>query len=536
MVASDDPIANEWGAEILRKGGNAVDAAVATAFTLAVTRPHYGSLGGGGFIVYCPKKDGAAAPECFAVDYRERAPKAAGGDMYNRNGKPDTSLAQAGALASGVPGVTAGLTLAHSKWGKLPLRELLRKPIELARGGVRVTGWLEWVLAVRWKDMNSEARQVFGCSGQPCPAGTLLKQPDLARLLAAIARDGARAFYEGESARRLARGVRDAGGILSEEDLEGYHATVRKPVTGTYKGLEVISMPPPSAGGTMVVELLGYFERAERQGALAQGFGAASSLHAVAHALALSFADRAELFGDPDFVPVPLARLTSNEYLDERWKSFDPGHAAIPVKPGLSLEPEGKDTTHLSVLDREGGAVALTTTLNLPLGSGFIPPGTGVVMNDEMDDFSLRPGVANVFGLVGSRANAIAPGKRPLSSMSPTIVRDRAGSVRLVIGAQGGPRITSSVAQVILNRFGFGVALPDSVAAPRIHEQWKPPALKYDTPGISEDTVAKLRALGYSVVPEERSDIARIHAIERFPNGRVWGVADPRGEGNAVAE
>ncbi|HUP58397.1 MAG TPA: gamma-glutamyltransferase [Bdellovibrionota bacterium] len=532
MVVSDDRLANEWGAEVLRRGGNAVDAAVATAFMLAVTRPGFAALGGGGFIVYCPKDGGG----CAALDYREKAPSAATRDMYIREGKARTDLSQVGALAVGVPGTPAGLVLALEKWGRLPLRMILEEPIRTARKGIRVTGWLEYAIDERWKDMNDEARRVFGCRGKPCPAGAVLKQEDHARVLEELVRKGARGFYEGEVARKIVRAVRAAGGILTEEDLRSYRPEIRIPVSGTYKGYEIISMPPPSAGGAMVVQLLGYFERAEKQGALSEGFGSASAVHAQAHALALSFADRAELFGDPAFVRIPLERFLSSAYLDERWKTFDPSRAALPVKAGIEAPASGgSQTTHLSVVDREGGAVALTTTLNRLMGSAFVAPGTGVLLNDEMDDFSIQPGVPNVFGLVGSAANAIAPGKRPLSSMAPTIVRDSAKRVRLVIGAQGGPRITSSVALAIQNRFGFGLSVVDAVFAPRIHQQWKPAALRYEVPGLAPETLSRLEALGYALKPEIW-DVARIHALERFESGRVWGVADPRGEGSAVAE
>jgi gamma-glutamyltranspeptidase / glutathione hydrolase len=531
MVVSDDRLASEWGAEILRRGGNAVDAAVATAFVLAVTRPGFAALGGGGFIVYCAPK----AAQCEALDYRETAPAASTRDMYVRDGKPRTDLSQVGALAVGVPGTTAGLVFALERWGKLPLRQVLERPIQLAREGYRLTGWHEYAGEYRWKDMNDAARRVFGCAGKPCPVGTVMKQPELAGVLAEISRNGARGFYEGPVARKLAQGIRAAGGIVTEADLKAYRPKLRAPVTGRYKDLSIVSMPPPSAGGAMIAQLLGYFERAEKQGELAEGFGSARSVHAQAHALALSFADRAEIFGDPEYVKVPLERFLSPAYIDERWKTFDPSRAAFPEKPGIVLAPEGTQTTHLSAMDRDGGAVGLTTTLNRLLGSAFVAPGTGVLLNDEMDDFSIQAGVPNHFGLVGSQANAIVAGKRPLSSMAPTIVRDSQGRARIVIGAQGGPRITSSVALSLLNRFGFGFSLPDSIVASRIHEQWKPSTLRYERPGLSEETVRALRDRGWTITPEDY-DIAKVHALERFESGRVWGITDPRGEGAAVAE
>jgi gamma-glutamyltranspeptidase/glutathione hydrolase len=540
MVVSDDRVANEWGAEILRKDGNSVDAAVATAFALAVTRPYYASLGGGGFLVHCPPE----GKKCVALDYRERAPKAATRDMYVKNGKADSDLSSDGALAPGVPGVTAGLVYALKRWGTMPLSMVLKRPIELARQGYRFTGFQETGAQSRWEAMNEPARKIFGCEGKPCPSGTLIKQPDLARVLEEIARKGTDGFYRGWVARSISAGVRKAGGIITEQDLADYRPTEREPVSGVVRGYEITSMPPPSAGGAMILQILGYLDRAERDGALDQGYGAAKSVHAIAHALGLAFADRAEVFGDPDFVKVPLAELLSDDYLDRRWKTFRSGHAALPERSGLPApggapaSPGGEhatsQTTHFSVVDRNGGAVALTTTLNDYYGSGFVPQGTGVLLNDEMDDFSIQPGHPNMYGLVGAEANAIAPGKRPLSSMAPTIVRDSGGRVRIVLGAQGGPRITSSVALVLANRIFFGLSLPDAVVAPRVHEQWKPETLDLEPVGYSEDTREKLRSLGYAVATDP--GLAKIHALERFPNGRVWGVADPRGEGSPVAE
>ena len=318
-------------------------------------------------------------------------------------------------------------------------------------------------------------------------------------------------------------------------------------------------MPPPSAGGTVLLQMLGYAERAEKQGALSDGYGSARTLHAITHGMSLAFADRAKFFGDPGHWNVPVREMLSHEYLDSRWRSFDADKANLPASAGplqltrpasvpaftsldqLDFEKqdalawnEGAHTTHFSVVDQEGNAVAITTTINDNYGSGFVPPGTGVMMNNEMDDFSIQPGVPNLFGLVGDEANAVAPSKRPLSSMAPTVVRDDQGQVRLVVGAAGGPRITTSVFLSILNRLQFGMSLPDSVNASRFHHQWKPSSLMLEQNGFGADTRQKILGLGYEI--QDATALARVHALERSPNGRIWGVPDRRGEGAAAAE
>ena len=557
MVVADDRQAAEWGAEVLRKGGNAVDAAVATAFAMAVTRPHFASLGGGGFMVYCPapgapKKlvtEGAVhshalelapKPPCYALDYREEAPGAASRDMYIKDGKPRTDLSQNGALASGVPGVTAGLLAALERFGSMPRQKLLVRPIELAQKGFPFSAHEESTALDRWTDFNPETRKNFGCGpldqgvpAKPCEPGTMVKQPDLARVLQAISAHGAKGFYEGEVASKIAQGLQASGGIMTVEDLKSYQPKWREPVHGEFRGMEVISMPPPSAGGGVLLEMLGFMERADRQGALDEGFGSARATHAIATAMSLGFADRAKHYGDPDQVHVPVQELIAPAYLDSRWKLYNPNHFDSPAGAG-DPSSEGTHTTHFSVIDRDGNAVAITTTVNDNYGSGFTPPGTGVVMNDEMDDFSVQPGVPNMFGLIGGESNAIAPHKRPLSSMSPTVVRDSQGRVHLVLGASGGPTITTSVFLSILNRLRFGMSLVDAVAAPRVHQQWRPEELKFERQGYSPDTLQELARLGHKLVP--KPSIAKVHAIERFPNGRTWGVPDFRAEGAAVAE
>ena len=539
MVVSDDREASEWGATILRQGGNAVDAAVAMAFMLAVTRPHYASLGGGGFLLYCPKPTPKGPSTCKIVDYREKAPIRADRDMFLTNGKPQNDLAQNSALAIGVPGAPAGLLLALTNLGTLPIKKILSKPIEVAKKGYLFSPHSEVAAEDRWSVMNDEAKKIFGCKGPnlkliPCPPGTKIIQKDLAHVLETLVQSGRSAFYEGKIAQQILSGIQKAGGVMTSDDFSSYNAQYRSILSGHFEGHEVITMPPPSSGGTIILQLLNYFERAQKTGLLDRGFGAADSVHVMTHAMSLGFVDRSWFLGDPDFVQVPLSKLLSSAYLDAQWKTFRPAEIAIPPHSGVIPGNEPQHTTHLSVIDRDGNAVSLTTTINDNFGSGFVPPGTGIVMNNEMDDFSVFPGVPNLFGLTGNDANAVAAGKRPLSSMSPTIIRDKKGNVEIVIGAAGGPRIITSVFLALVNRLSFGMSLPDAVSAPRFHHQWKPETLWVEKFGFSLDTQEILRKKGYSV--EEVTSLGKIHAVERLENGRTVGVPDPRGEGAAEAE
>jgi gamma-glutamyltranspeptidase/glutathione hydrolase len=547
MVVSDDRQASEWGAEILRRGGNAIDAAVATAFALSVTRPHYASIGGGGFMLYCPHPDKNGAVPCQALDYRERAPAKASRDMYLRDGKADTQLSQDGALASGVPGVTAGLLLALEKYGTMPRSKLLSRPIEIARKGYLFSTHSEDAAAERWSAMNDEAKRIFGCGpknesknnlpGIPkkaCAPGELIKQPDLANVLGEISRLGKKAFYEGPVAKKIVDGLKGQGGIITLKDLADYRPRMRTPLRGTFEGHEIISMPPPSSGGAIVIQLLGYAERADQAGAFKDGYGSVAAIHAIIHGMSHAFADRAFYFGDPDFIKFPLETLISPKYLDEQWKTFEPGQAALAKGAGKATVNEPQHTTHFSVMDREGNTVAITTTVNNNFGSGFVPPGTGIVMNDEMDDFSTQIGVPNLFGLVGNESNSIAPEKRPLSSMSPTIVRDLKGNNQIAIGAAGGPRIITAVFLSLLNRLRFGMTLSDAVAMPRVHHQWSPSTVYLEKNGFSHETRSMLEDKGYAL--GEAITLGKVHALERTSNGRTWGAADPRGEGAAVPE
>lgn len=533
MVVADDREAAEWGTEILRQGGNAIDAAVATAFAMSVTRPHYASIGGGGFLVYCTAPTSAAVPKCQTIDYREKAPAAATRDLYIRQGKAKTELSQNGALASGIPGVPAGLLFALEKYGTLSRDKILRRPILLAQQGYLFSPHSEEAAALRWSAMNEAAKKIFGCSGKPCPPGTLIRQPDLAKVLKKISASGKKGFYEGPIAQTIVREIRNAGGILTLEDLKTYTPVLRDPIQIPFLDGELISMPPPSSGGPLLAQLFGYSDRAYKTGEFNHGFGSSETLHALVHGMSLAYSDRSHYFGDPDFVSIPLSQLLSKNYLDLRWETFNSDKANPPDAPG-ELLPEPQNTTHLSVIDRHGNAVSLTTTVNDNFGSGFVPAGTGIVMNNEMDDFSISPGTPNLFGLVGDEANAIHAGKRPLSSMSPTIVRDSKGNIQVVIGAAGGPRIATSVFQSIFNHYYFGMPLIDAVAAPRVHHQWKPPVVYLESNGFPNEVQAQLIKKGYKL--EMVSTLGKVHALERLPNGRVSGAPDFRGEGAAVAE
>jgi gamma-glutamyltranspeptidase / glutathione hydrolase len=545
MIAADDAIASEWGAEVLRRGGNAMDAAVAVGFALAVTRPHYAALGGGGFLVYCPApQQGQAKPDCEIIDYREKAPSGSHRDMFlDEEGEPVHHLPKVGALASGVPGTVDGLLMALERYGSMERETLLSRPIEIAENGFAFTAMMENRAERRWDVFNDEAKRLFGCQPQaqtppekPCAPGQLLVQKDLAQVLRTISQQGRDGFYAGSVARSLSTEILKAGGLISLEDLRSYRSTQRQPVTGTFLGHEIVSMSPPSAGGSNLVQMLRLTEHAHEQGLLQDGFLAAPTLHAQVHAMSLAFSDRATFFGDPDFVSIPLDQLLSKENLIKRWNStFKKNRKNLPRSSSPLLQGEPMETTHFSVIDAKGNAVSITTTVNWAFGSGFVPKGTGVLMNNEMDDFSMQPGVPNSFGLVGTEANAIAPGKRPLSSMSPTIVRDGDGNVRLVLGAAGGPRITTSVYQTIVNRMVFGMSLPDAVSAPRFHHQWMPEPVDIEKFSFSPGLKKELQGYGY--VLQERMGLAHMHALERFPeSGLVWGAPDPRAEGAAVAE
>jgi gamma-glutamyltranspeptidase/glutathione hydrolase len=527
MVVSTQRDAALAGAEMLEKGGNAVDAAVATAFAVAVTQPFSAGLGGGVFmLVRIP--DG----QVFAVDARETAPAAATADMYVKEGAPERGSVH-GALAIATPAFVQGLELAHAKWGRLKWKDVLKPAIRLAKDGFvigryhsRMVGFMQQRLPA--ERFPETARIQFEPLG-PSPApGMRLVQPDLARTLKRVAKNGAKEFTHGETAKQIAAEVARRGGILTLEDLQRVQPKLREPVRGQYRGLEVFSFPPPSSGGAVLVQALQILEGFDLA---AMGAGSSASLHHVAEAMKLAFADRAVYMGDSDFVDVPLERLTSVEYAETQRARIDPDKAGTVV-PAPQL-PDDAGTTHLSTTDDQGGAVALTMTINTPFGSGITVPGTGVVLNNEMDDFSVAPGTPNSYGLIDERgANSIAPGKRPLSSMTPTIVL-KDGAPFMVTGSPGGPRIISTTLLTILNVVDWGMDPQAAVAAPRFHHQWVPDVLSVE-PETPVDVVEGLTRRGHDVAVSQRHWSAAETIVIDPASGVQMGGSDPRTDGAAV--
>lgn len=494
MVASADTFASRTGVEMMQAGGNAVDAAVAVGFALAVTYPQAGNLGGGGFMLV-RLRDGVA----HFLDFRETAPAAARPDLYQDAGGrviPGASLV--GYRAVAVPGSVAGLLEALERWGKLDRARVMAPAIRLAEEGFPLSDGLARLL--RGSSLLAgfaESRRVFLRDGAPYRAGELFRQPDLARTLRRIAEGGAEAFYRGPIARDLAADMRRNGGLITEADLRDYRVKLREPLVGDYRGYQILAAPPPSSGGVALLQILNILEGT---GYAASGPGSATSLHWLTEAMRRAFADRSEFLGDPEFTYVPVRGLISKAYAARLRATIDP-RAATPssrIRPGDPAPFERSETTHYSIVDAEGNAVACTTTLNGNFGSGVTPAGLGFLLNNEMDDFTAAPGVPNNFGLIQGRANEIRPGKRPLSSMSPTIVT-RDGRLFLVVGSPGGPRIISSVLQAILNVVDFGMDVQQAVDAPRIHHQWLPDRLYAEGRGFSAGVLSELRAMGHEM-------------------------------------
>ena len=526
MVVAQEKIAARIGADVLRRGGNAVDAAVATGFAMAVTYPRAGNIGGGGFMVI----HSADRHEDIAIDYRETAPAATTpGIFLGPDGKPDIAKSRDSALGIGVPGTVAGLALALEKYGsgKFTLAELLKPAIELARTGLPLQDDVADTLPgiyrrlARWP---ASAKIFSRSDGGPLREGDMLVQGDLAATLTAIAEQGPRGFYEGPVAEKLAKAVRDAGGIMTPEDLKSYTAVIRTPVRGSYRGYDIVSMPLSSSGGVVLLEMLNILE----------GFplsdmkqGSAPELHVLIEAMKRAYADRARYLGDPAFISAPVLALTSKDYAAMQRASIDLDRAT-PWTDALSALPprEGSNTTHFSVVDSHGNAVSNTYTLNFPYGVGLVAEGTGVMLNNELDDFTAAPGASNAFGLVGFEANLPGPGKRPLSSMSPTIVLKDDKPV-LVTGSPGGSRIISTVLQVIVNVLDYHMDVAAAVDAPRLHHQWLPDEVRIER-GFAEDTLAGLKARGHQLV--EPMGQTSANSIAVTPNG-LLGAPDPRTRG-----
>lgn len=530
MAVAPDAHASTVGAEVLREGGNAVDAAVAMALTLAVTYPRAGNLAGGGFLLY-RAPDGTH----HALDFRETAPAALTPAMFlGPDGKPDPEKSRSRGLSVGVPGSVAGLVEAHARWGSRPWASLVAPAIRLADEGLAVSP----LSAAAYAEENARlaadpaARALFTKDGSPLPEGHRLVQKDLAATLRLLASSKAEGFYRGKIAEAIVAAVRDTGGVMTLEDLASYEVATREPLVGRYRGHRIVTFPPPSSGGVVLLQALGILERFDMK---ASGATSSLSLHRIAEAERRAFADRSRFLGDPAFVDVPIRKLLDPAYLDGRSRSIRDDRAlpSSEIGPG-TLPKESGNTLHLSAADARGSAVALTTTLNSWFGAAIVAPGTGVLLNNEIDDFSLAPGVANQFGLRGEAANAPAGGKRPLSSMCPTIVEraEPGGRPLLVLGSPGGGTIISAVLQTILHVVDDGMTLQEAVDAPRIHHQWMPDRLDHETVGIPRDVLDALAAKGHTL--HTRPFTWNVAAIGCDEKGRWTGAADPRGEGAAI--
>lgn len=530
MVVAQERIAAEIGSDFLKLGGNAVDAAVATGFALAVTYPRAGNIGGGGFMMIHLAERG----EDVAIDYRETAPAATTpGIFLGADGKPDIAKSRDSALGIGIPGTVAGLAIALEKYGsgKFALADLVKPAIALARDGFTLTddgadtlpAW--YPRLARWP---SSAKIFSRAEGGSLREGDNLVQADLAATLSVIAEQGPRGFYEGPVAEKLVAGIRDAGGFITLDDLKSYQPAIRTPVRGTYRGFDIVSMPQPSSGGVVLLETLNILE----------GFalrdmtqGSAPSLHILIEAMKRAYADRARYLGDPAFVNAPVALLIAKDYAVRQRASIDIAHAT-PWTEVLSAVPprEGSNTTHFSVVDAQGNAVSNTYTLNFSYGVGLVAEGTGVLLNNELDDFTAAPGASNAYGLVGFEANLPGPGKRPLSSMSPTIAL-KDGKPVLVTGSPGGSRIISTVLQIIVNVLDYGMDVASAVAAPRLHHQWLPDEVRVER-GFGSEAIAGLRAMGHRVV--EPMGQTSANSITVTPDG-LLGAPDPRTRGATAA-
>ena len=521
MVSSNAPLASAAGAEVMRLGGNAVDAAVATGFALAVVWPEAGNIGGGGYMVI-QMADGRRE----VVDYREVAPQAASRDMYLKpDGSTDGSII--GWRSSGVPGAVAGLIAAQAKYGTLTRAQVLAPAIRMARDGFAVdTGLFTSISRSRALLTRFAGHAVFLPRDSAPPIGSTFRQPALARTLQAIADEGAPAYYRGWIADSIVAEEVRGGGIITKADLETYTPRWREPLVWRYRNYTLVGMPPSSSGGVTMAETMNIMEHETRMPA----FGSVAYLHLLGSAYQRAFIDRNSKIADPDFYPVPIAQLTSKEYARGLYQSLD-RTKATPTPAVTQQMAEGMHTTHYSVVDGDGSAVSTTTTLNNSWGSGVYLASVGFMMNDEMDDFAVQPGKPNMFGLVQGEANKIEPGKRMLSAMSPTIVLDAQGTVQMVAGAAGGPRIISATSQVILNVIEFGMPLADAMRAPRIHHQALPDEIRLETNGFSAGVIDSLRTMGHKV--EFFGGIANVNAIRRVSGG--WhGVSEPRAFGAAI--
>lgn len=522
MVVSAHPVATSLGVQVLRLGGNATDAAVAVSFALAGCEPYSSGLGGGGFFVLFDATTG----EVISLDARETAPAAAHRDMFLVDGKPDSDLSCNSPLAVGVPGLVAGLWQLHQASGSLPWEDLVLAAAR-AMKTIEVSPMLHHRLSYKSEFFNDAARKVFLHDGRVPPVGATIEQDDLFKTMQAIARSGPDAFYHGTVAAAM---VAVSKSHMTLADLAAYEPRWRPAAHGTYRGLDVYSMAPPSSGGIHLVQMLNILEGFDLHAA---GFGSSASVHLLAEAMKFAYADRSRFLGDSDFVNVPVGRLTGRAHADSIRGLIDP-QSAYPERLIVGadlLDTESLETTHLSIVDAQGNAVAATLTINLTFGSCLMAPGTGVFMNNEMDDFVAAPGTPNAFGLVGGEANSVQPGKRPLSSMTPTIVL-QGGKVRMVSGAPGGSKIITTTLQTIINVVDHEMDALQAVSAPRVHHQWYPRFLYFEEFGLSPDTVHKLENMGHKL--KSRSPMCNAQIIVVDPDsGLRLGASDPRGMGQA---
>ena len=527
MVVSARAEASKIGSEIMLKGGNAFDAMVATELALAVAYPYAGNLGGGGFMVYRLTNG-----DVGAIDYREKAPIASHRDMYLDslgNVIPDKS--RLGALAVGVPGTVAGVFAVHEKFGSLPIEDILQPVIDLANNGVVVTKKQEDRIA-RYQEYFPKANKDSILFDKPWRENDTIKYPKLANTLERIMKNGRDEFYKGETAKKLAAFMQDNGGIITEEDLAKYEAKWRTPVSFEYDELRVISMAPPSSGGVCLAQLMRMTEPFDLH---KTGHNSAETIQVMVEAERRAYADRSFYLGDPDFVDIPLKDLISKAYLNERMANYDPTKAtkSEDISHGDVSAVESDETTHYSIVDSEGNAIAVTTTLNGAYGSKLYCSELGFFLNNEMDDFSAKPGEPNMFGLIGAEANSIAPEKRMLSSMTPTIV-EKDGKFWMSVGTPGGSTIITSVFQTILNVHEYSMTMQQAVDAPRFHHQWLPDVVLFEPNSFSKETITALQQMGYTTNEERSPVIGKVDGILKLPNGKLEGGADRRGDDTAI--
>ncbi|WP_010516671.1 gamma-glutamyltransferase [Croceivirga radicis] len=527
MVVAAREEAAQIGVEIMQKGGNAFDAMVATEMALAIAYPFAGNLGGGGFMVY-RKADGTVG----ALDYREKAPLAAHKDMYlDSVGNVVPDMSTLGATAVGVPGTVAGVIAAHEKFGKLSLKEIFEPVIALANKGVIVT-------KKQAKRLENTRKQFIAVNGDSTKfasifkVGDTIKYPALAATLTKIQKEGKAGFYKGEIAEKLANFIQNNGGYITTEDLAKYEAKWRNPIVFNYKDLKIISMSPPSSGGITMNQI---FKMMEDHDIKAYGHNSTKNIQLFTEAARRAYADRNYFLGDPDFVTIPTQEMTSENYLKKRMAnfSFDKATPSDSISRGNIKIIESDETTHYSIVDTEGNAVSVTTTLNGAYGSKLYSDELGFFLNNEMDDFSAKPGIPNMFGLIGAEANSIAPEKRMLSSMSPTIV-EKDGNLYMVVGTPGGSTIITAVAQTILNVYEHELSMQEAVNAPRFHHQWLPDMIMFEEEGFSNELKAQLKSKGYSILEGRTRIIGKVDAIKVLPNGKLEGGADKRGDDKAV--